>query len=121
MKLNCWEIMDCGREPGGRNAEPLGVCPVSTESRLDGVHGGTNAGRACWIVARAYAEQEDHGPNARDVEACLNCRFFQLVCEEEEHKLTRAIVLMDRLRMKVAEGEAPAIPGCPRDGGATRR
>lgn len=110
MKPNCWEIMDCGREPGGRNAEDLGVCPVSTEARLDGVHGGTNAGRSCWIVARAYAEQAGHeGPNARDVEACLNCRFFQLVCEQEGHKLTRAIVLMDRLRMKTeAEGVPPA-------------
>ena len=47
---NCWEHKKCGREPGGSETESLGVCPAAVESRLDGVHGGRNAGRACWIV-----------------------------------------------------------------------
>ena len=51
MRQNCWEALDCGRQRGGRYAEELGMCPASQEVRLDGVHGGMNAGRACWVVA----------------------------------------------------------------------
>jgi len=42
-KPNCWEFKQCGREPGGLLSDELGVCPASTETRLDGVHGGKNA------------------------------------------------------------------------------
>ena len=48
MKKNCWEIKNCGREPSGNKVEELGVCPAATEVRLNAVHEGTNAGRACW-------------------------------------------------------------------------
>ncbi|GBD98556.1 hypothetical protein BMS3Abin07_00576 [bacterium BMS3Abin07] len=51
MKRNCWEFKGCGREPGGKNAEGLGVCPAATYERLDGIHRGKNGGRVCWIIA----------------------------------------------------------------------
>jgi hypothetical protein len=53
-KSNCWEVIRCGREPGGANENNLGVCPVSTEARLDGVNHGKNGGRACWGVPRSH-------------------------------------------------------------------
>ncbi|MHB8843380.1 MAG: two-CW domain-containing protein [Nitrospirota bacterium] len=48
---NCWEFKRCGREAGDNKVKELGMCPVSTEQRLDGVHDGECAGRACWILA----------------------------------------------------------------------
>ncbi len=30
--MKCWEIEECGREPGGKNAIKLGVCPVAVEA-----------------------------------------------------------------------------------------
>ena len=39
------------RQPGGEQAEEQGVCPVTEHRKLHGIHGGVNAGRACWIVA----------------------------------------------------------------------
>ena len=51
MKANCWEFKKCGRESQGPNAEELGVCQAYLENKLDGVHGGMNAGRSCWVVA----------------------------------------------------------------------
>ena len=48
--INCWEYWGCGRESGGVNAIEEGVCPAARETRLDGVHGGRNGGRACWAV-----------------------------------------------------------------------
>lgn len=50
-KINCWEFKKCGRESGGAHAYDFGVCPAATEKRLNGTHGGKNAGRACWVVA----------------------------------------------------------------------
>jgi hypothetical protein len=46
-KLNCREIKKCGREPGGAKVKGLGICPASTEERLDGIYRGKNGGRAC--------------------------------------------------------------------------
>ena len=48
-KLNCWEFKKCGRTPGGEKAKDLGVCPVTKEKKLDNIHDGFNAGRACWV------------------------------------------------------------------------
>lgn len=46
-KLNCWEFMQCDRQPGGDKIKELGTCPVTTDEELDGTHGGIGAGRAC--------------------------------------------------------------------------
>jgi|GEM_PF-3605540 len=29
MMKHCWEIEDCGREPGGKNADKLGICSAA--------------------------------------------------------------------------------------------
>jgi hypothetical protein len=83
MRQNCWELKRCGREPGGRNAERLGVCPAATETSLDGVHGGTNAGRACWIVAGTMCKGKPQGTFAQKLESCEECGFFKSVVAEE--------------------------------------
>ena len=49
--LNCWEIMDCGREPSGSLVAELGVCPAATDVTHDGMNHGHNGGRICWVVA----------------------------------------------------------------------
>jgi len=51
MKTNCWEYKKCGREPGGSKARELGIYLAATETKMAGVHGGSQAGRACWVVA----------------------------------------------------------------------
>jgi hypothetical protein len=64
-KLNCWEFKKCGRQPGGENIEKLGLCPATTEARLDGVHNGNNAGRACWVVSGTLCGGEVQGTYAK--------------------------------------------------------
>lgn len=83
-RLNCWEFKNCGREPGGVNAEKDGVCAAALEGRLDGFHGGTNAGRACWAVAGTYCQTQKEGTFAQMLTDCMNCDFHQLVVREEE-------------------------------------
>ncbi len=80
-KRNCWEVMRCGRGPHSTNGDR---CPAATEFRLDGVHGGKNAGRACWIIAGTLCEDGMvSGKFARKMETCFNCAFYRLVRAEE--------------------------------------
>ena len=52
MKLNCWEFKKCGRQLGGIHVSDLGICPAAQETRLNDVHGGSNAGRSCFLQFR---------------------------------------------------------------------
>ena len=81
--LNCWQVKACGREPGGRNERELGACPASTERRLDGVHGGTNGGRACWLIAGTLCKGEVQGTHAKKISTCKDCEFAKQVFKEE--------------------------------------
>jgi len=92
-KKNCWEIKGCGRELGGKNAKELGVCPASIHRRLDGVHGGKNAGRACWLVAGTMCARPVQGTFAQEYKDCLQCDFYKKVKKEEglDFKMTLGI------------------------------
>jgi hypothetical protein len=81
-RLNCWEHMECGREPGGVNADVRGVCPATTDQRLDGVHGGINAGRACWVVSGTLCRGDVQGTFANKASCCF-CSFYRAVVAEE--------------------------------------
>jgi hypothetical protein len=83
MKQNCWEMKKCGREMGGSNVSSMGVCPASTEVRLDGIHDGTNGGRTCWVVAGTFCEGEVQGNFANKFQKCQECDFFQQVKKEQ--------------------------------------
>ena len=73
--------MKCGRGPGSPPGE---ICPASTEARLNGIHGGVNAGRSCWIVAGTLcADGMVAGKFAKKMETCFNCAFYRLVRNEE--------------------------------------
>lgn len=97
-KLNCWEFKKCGREPGGVKANELGVCPTSTETSLDGVHGGENAGRACWIVAGSMCGGKVQGTFAQKYDNCKDCDFYLMVREDEKTKFELSTVLLRKLR-----------------------
>lgn len=84
MKLNCWEVKRCGREPGGSRAVELGVCPVATDTSLSGAHDGRNAGRACWVVAGSLCGGKVQGTYAKKLHNCWRCEFMNMVKKEEE-------------------------------------
>ena len=83
MKLNCWEFKGCGREYSSGWSGELGVCPATVASTLNGVHGGSNAGRVCWVVAGTFCDCLIQGTFARGIDSCVQCDFFQLVRDEE--------------------------------------
>jgi len=82
-KINCWEFMKCGREPGGKNVGELGVCRAAINESYDGINDGENAGRVCWAVAGTCCKNEIQGTYAEKRKSCISCPFYKTVQEEE--------------------------------------
>lgn len=72
MRENCWDFRNCTKTD----------CPVRTEDRLDGVHGGSNAGRACWAVPSTHC-MGVQGSCLDKKPHCSVCAFYQKVRREE--------------------------------------
>lgn len=82
-KLNCWDVLKCGRQPGGDLAEKFGVCPAAVPGEYDGMNDGECAGRFCWAISGTFCEGKVHGTYATKLKSCLNCEFLNKVHEEE--------------------------------------
>mgnify|MGYP001576089443 CR=1 FL=1 len=82
-RQNCWEAMACGRQPGGAHECELGVCPAAVSGANDGVNRGKFRGRMCWQVTGTLCEGEVQGSFAQKMLKCLNCRFLQMVQDQE--------------------------------------
>ena len=97
MKKNCWEHKNCGREQNGRNSEASGICPAVTDRRLDGVHGGRNGGRTCWMIAGTFCGGTVQGTFGRKYKNCELCDFFQQTKREEGQDYQLSVFLLNRL------------------------
>jgi hypothetical protein len=82
-KVNCWEFGRCGRQPGGKNTDQLGVCPAAAARQFDGINGGNAAGRSCWAVAGTLCTGEVQGTFAKKFGSCLMCSFYREVERQE--------------------------------------
>jgi hypothetical protein len=96
---NCWEVMNCGRQPGGGGVESLGLCPAATEARLDGLNQGKNGGRVCWGVPDTHCIER----LSAKFDQCLRCPFFQRVEREED----RHFVVMREILQRLGSGTRP--------------
>jgi hypothetical protein len=94
-KLNCWEFVKCGREPGGENVNELGVCPSSVSERHDGLNGGTQGGRYCWAITGTFCEGEVQGTFPRKMGKCSNCDFYRTVELEEGRQFVVYVRMSD--------------------------
>ncbi len=99
-KLNCWEFKKCGREPGGAHTVDLGICPATVEERLDGVHGGSKAGRSCWVLAGTLCKGEVQGTFAQKYKNCGICDFYKSVKSEESHNFMLSALILKKLNGK---------------------
>lgn len=81
--MNCWEFTHCGRESAGSRAAELGICPAALCGRANGIHYGTNAGRACWAVDGTQCDGTAPRSSEEKIRDCMRCAFFTLVHQEE--------------------------------------
>jgi hypothetical protein len=99
-KHNCWEFKKCGRIPGGKLNDFAGVCPVFSEKRLNGIHSGHNAGRACWVVAGTMCNGKIQGTFASKFKGCGLCDFFKTIKQDEGRDLLKSSDLLEILEDK---------------------
>ncbi len=87
-RKNCWEFMKCGREPGGENADELGICPAALPGDYNGINKGKFGGRFCWAVSGTFCDGELQGTFARNLINCMDCDFLKQVNEDEHSDFT---------------------------------
>ena len=95
---NCWEFMKCGRGIGQSVKLSNGLCPVAKETKLDGLHGGTNAGRACWVIAGTMCDNDTQGSFTQKLDHCLECDFYLMVMSEERPDFHNPGYILEKLR-----------------------
>lgn len=81
-KKNCWEVLECGKQPGGENVGDEGPCPAATDESLDGINSGMNGGRICWSVEGTMCE----GSFAEKMPNCVQCEVYKMIQEEEDEE-----------------------------------
>ncbi len=96
--MNCWEFKQCGREPGGARTDGLGVCPATTESRVDGVNDGKNGGRCCWVIAGTLCEDKVQGSFAGKFNTCKECDFYHIVRKEQGTDFCLSATILVKLK-----------------------
>ncbi|CAK8713110.1 MAG: hypothetical protein CDV28_101158 [Candidatus Electronema aureum] len=104
-KQNCWEVKQCGRQPGGSNVKRDGVCPASTLTAVNGTNGGRNGGRACWALTGTMSgpAEKVQGIFARDITTCHSCRFYEQVMCEELDNFEGTVQIVRKLRDRISQ------------------
>lgn len=82
--LNCWEFKQCGREPGGRKAIEMGVCPAAVFKVANGYLGGVNGGRACCFIAGTFCDESLQGTYRDKSKNCWDCDFYRILRREHD-------------------------------------
>lgn len=97
---NCWEFKACGREPGGAKTAELGVCPASTMTAANGMHGGKNGGRACWAIVGTLCKGQVQDSMAAKLHHCVGCEFRAAVTVDEGAALKTPTQIADALGIR---------------------
>jgi hypothetical protein len=85
MKENCWEHMMCGKRD---------ECPAFAESKLHGVHGGYNSGRACWLIAGSMSGENPFCKFLEEIDSCRECAFYKYVKAQEGAHFQFSVTLL---------------------------
>ena len=97
-KLNCWEFKRCGQHPRMGKLHRHEICPAVKENRLDGIHGGCNAGRSCWVVSNTLCKGDKQRDYATKFLECSICDFYKTVKQEEFPKFLLSAELIRKIQ-----------------------
>ena len=82
-KLNCWEFMKCGKGPSMNGKGKCNSCPIANSTLADGLNGGINGGRICWIIAETCGNGKVQCSDFHRKNSCFSCEFrFKVTIEE---------------------------------------
>ena len=95
-KLNCWEYKRCSHGQGERPAQ-RNFCPAMSIPVLNGVHGGSQGGRSCWVVKDTLCGGRKSGVWSAKINECRSCGFYGMVMQEEGIDFMLLSALHDRI------------------------
>ena len=76
--MNCWDIKNCGRIPGGSKVSELGVCPAYNEK----------AGDMCWLIKGTLCEGKVQSDvKSKKVDICYRCNYFESIDFEQKFNM----------------------------------
>jgi len=96
-KLNCWEFKKCGSLNDRESRENFRKCLVPGMTMYDGVHGGKNAGRVCWLIPDTRCDSELQSTFANKLKHCSGCDFYKLVEKEEGDRLEMPMKILENI------------------------
>ena len=97
--------MQCGKYPGGENADLQGICPASLPcGDLEGVNKGSFGGRVCWAVVGVLCVQTVNGQYSNKLLNCLGCEFLQQVYQEEGKDFILTPISSNDVEPRLQEG-----------------
>ena len=74
-KLNCWDFKKCCKKTDSRG-NSNNLCPVKKELIANGLNGGINGGRICWVITDSHCKKKVQTD-------CFQCDFhFKVMAEE---------------------------------------
>jgi len=111
--------MKCGRQPEGHAAADSGVCPVAVCEELNGIHGGKNAGRACWAIDDSLCPDALRETPEKKFTGCWKCDFYQSVKNEE--RSSRDGFVATHREMRTIQNRLHAPAGVKHPGGPNAR
>ncbi len=63
-------------------------------TNADGINGGKNAGRICWLIANTMCKCDTGGIFEEMIRTCGECDFYKLVKEEGGEAVTLSIEML---------------------------
>ena len=97
MKKNCWEFKNCGKQSGSKHSGEKGECITASMSMYDGINGGRNGGRVCWMIAGTVCDDERQDTFSHKVESCAKCDFYEAIREEEGANLDIPLEIVENI------------------------
>ena len=97
LRMNCWEYMASGRHRDGSGKEGCSQCPVPQMTNYDGINGGRNGGRACWIITGTLGDRDVQMTFSHKLATCLKCNVYIAIKEEEGDNLCLPIDISEHI------------------------
>ena len=87
-KINCWDFQGCDKHITSEHENELRSCPAFLETQLNGINGGKNGGRACWVIPDTLCFVRIRRTLIPKHLSCMLCNFKKNVLKEEKSDLT---------------------------------
>lgn len=75
--------MKCGEGNGIYDAGHKSACPIANNKTANGLNGGVNGGRICWVIADSCCNEQIPCITNKRKDPCFSCEFRYKVMNEE--------------------------------------